>query len=293
MTIERMLQSPHQAARKVHDLFIHGPRPAPVVDGLVEEARQTASPATTWGPAMRLDQVRNAHNTNRASEMKGALEGNYNCLEGDVRLAGSIRPFPGYHDRPVITAHDVTATDGFTLQEWLRIGLASGRGLKLDIKEGSAVPEIIRQLRHSRVPAQRLILNGGVDVGGDNPLLRVAKDAVNVVLHDRTTLQDFTAMRAAFPQALIALSPSTSKLDTAQCDKLARWAKAIGGPVMFVLDAQYTTPETVQHLKAHGHIALWNDPKRWKPGDVEATTQRFRDLGVDGVIDLRNEVELK
>ncbi len=67
-------------------------------------------------------------------------------------------------------------------------------------------------------------------------------------------------------------------------------ADRVGGPVLFPLRAEFVTPEIVERLSPHGDVSIWNSPRthRLQPSEVEAETQRFRDMGVTGVIDLRD-----
>ncbi len=279
--------------RAVQDFVRHPSRPQGQLHELMTEAVDPRLESRRWTPQTRPEDVRNAHNTNTVSEMKGALEGPYNCLEADVRLEGDVRPLPGYRHRDVIAAHDDLSTNGFRLQEWLPIAIASGRGIKLDIKADSAVPEIIRQCRAFNVPQERLILNGGVPLRAKNPFMRLALFALDKTLQRETTLSSLKSMRDAFPGAMIAITPSRQPESEADYQQMQKYASTVGGRVMFPIRAEYVTPMLVSKLKPYGQIAIWNDPGTFKPVDVAATTAQFRAMGVDGIIDLRNEVELK
>ena len=67
----------------------------------------------------------------------------------------------------------------------------------------------------------------------------------------------------------------------------------MGGPVTFPLRAEFVTPEVVETLKPHGTVSIWNDPKTFLPEDKALAAKRFREMGVDGMIDLRGKGEPK
>ncbi|MOA41679.1 hypothetical protein D3C78_1636620 [compost metagenome] len=46
------------------------------------------------------------------------------------------------------------------------------------------------------------------------------------------------------------------------------------------------TPEVVAKLKPYGEVAIWNAPSKDAPEDVPAAVKKFRDMGVDGMIDI-------
>ena len=59
----------------------------------------------------------------------------------------------------------------------------------------------------------------------------------------------------------------------------------------FPLRAEFVTPQVVARLKPHGSVSIWNDPRSYVPDDEELETRRFREMGVDGMIDLRGKDE--
>src|SRR5438270_4687281 len=95
---------------------------------------------TSWWRGRPLSEGKNAHKTNTREQFDAAMkDGTFNWFEGDVRKE--------LHGDRVEMRHDTTPEpgDNLTLKEWLALGKASGRGLKLDVKDGFELPEIIRE----------------------------------------------------------------------------------------------------------------------------------------------------
>jgi hypothetical protein len=216
-----------------------------------------------WAPGRPLSEARNAHVTNTPAEMRAALEGDYNFFEGDVR----VRSLNGH--RRAVMAHDVDQKEFLTLEEWVAVGVASGRGLKLDIKEGEALDEIAVRIAASRLPQERLILNFSLD---QFPPERVR------------------ALRAAFPRAVFALNPKGGHGDQytpEQLDDLVAYTWAYGGPTIYPLRVDAVTAPIVARLEPHGDVAIWNTPQRFAPADLAEATRKLRAMGVTSMIDLR------
>jgi hypothetical protein len=270
--------------RAVHDFFAHRPTDPQAVERLVQSADV---PEQRWQPELSLSDVRNAHTTNTPAEMAHALKGDYNCLEADIRLEGNLRPFPGYRDRPVIAAHWDWNTHGFLLHEWLRVGVASGRMLKLDCKSGAAVPEALRQCKAFGVPGEKLILNGGVELHPWSSPMGIAMSIHNIFFASKTSLDTLKLMRKVYPTATIAISPSHQPKSDKDYARIERYARAVGGRLMFPLPAQQVDAEVVRRLKPFGAVAIYNDPRTYNPPDAAADRARFQAMGVDGVIDIR------
>lgn len=218
-----------------------------------------------------LNEQRNAHLTNTPEQMQEALEGDYQWLEGDVR-----------RDPPVM-GHDWQEA-GLTLDDWLEVGKESGLGLKLDIKDSESVDAVIDAVQEAGIPSDRLILNVDALAGPGGSGYNVSPEQVS-------------ELREAFPDARIAIGakttgqPDGTTYTEAQVSEMIRIAETIGGPVMFPLRAEFVTPEIVERLSAHGDVSIWNSPGTYPLEDqaaVEAAEQRFRDMGVTGVIDLRD-----
>lgn len=267
-----MRVSPVSLLQTVRRLIDRPALPPAALSDLVKLARTTRVPG---GSDNTLSRARNAHRTNTPAELAAALRGPYDFLEGDVFLEHRLRWLPG----EAVMDHDPQKADGMTLDEWLAVGAASGRGLKLDIKQAAAIPEVIRRVKAHGIPAQRLILNVQLPGGGlarlFDPLLKLTPD-------DR----DFQALRAAFPGATIALTPQAPYTPEVLAAAVKQ-ARRLGGPVMFPLRAELITPAVVAALAPAGRIAAWNDPKTYAPRDLAAERRRLQGLGVDGMIDLR------
>lgn len=241
-------------------------------------------------PGDDIADARNAHRTNTFEELKESLEGDYNWLECDVRREGPMRPL--FHvggDRRPITSHDPYQTNGMLFEDWLAITKASGRGLKMDFKDSEAIDDVLVILKKNRIPDERLILNVGISDPGEASL-----KSGSVPLRDRPVDDSrIQHIRRDFPKAIINLSPGTSsttddgKYTVWQIEQMIRYAKASGQPVMFPLRADMVTREIVQSLKAFGKVAIWNDPGSYSPKDVAAEVGKFRQWGVEGMIDIR------
>ncbi|RCK81425.1 MAG: hypothetical protein OZSIB_2294 [Candidatus Ozemobacter sibiricus] len=248
-----------------------------------------ARPDLAWPPGRDIARARNAHRTNTYGELKAALSGPYDWLECDVRLEGPLRdhlPIPG--ERRPITAHDPYQTNGLLFEDWVKIANASGRGLKLDFKANAAIAPCIALLQKEGVDPRRLIMNIGIPDPGPGQ----AGDRPGALRTQPVSDDRLTAIRRAFPQCLINLSPGvqTTTPDghytARQVDQMIRYARAAGPPVMFPLRAEMVTREIVQALKPYGKIAIWNSPSTYHPADVEAEIRKFREWGVDGMIDI-------
>ena len=207
--------------------------------------------------------MKNKHRTNTPEEMMEGLKGDYTCFEGDVRIERGVF---GKGDTQAIMAHDAWGTDGMTLKDWMSIGAASGRKLKMDFKEGAALGEALKHAKDLKIPGDQLIFNGGLGL-------------------------DFAAVRKDFPDATLAINPpgDGDKGEPYADGDIAQTiasAKEHGQPVIFPLRSDRVTPEVVAKLKPYGEVAIWNAPSKDAPSDVPAAVKKFRDMGVDGMIDM-------
>jgi hypothetical protein len=220
-------------------------------------------PERAWPLDGDIADARNKHVTNTYFEMKDGIDGDYNWFESDIRMQGG---------KPV-AAHGTWNHHGFNMADWVKIGAASQRGLKLDFKESAAITPSVALLKQANVPEQRIILNIGVTPDAPSIMVKPSK------------LKD---LRAQFPNVILNLSPSRDTYTPEMIDYCVKTANEVGGPIMFPLNAQYVTPEIVKGFKAGGKVALYNNPTQWDPGNIAAATAKFRSWGVDGMIDLRH-----
>lgn len=201
--------------------------------------------------------ARNAHATNTFHELEQALEGDFDWFEGDVRLVGDT----------AVMAHGAHDQGGLNLRDWVAIVSASGRGMKFDVKDPAALDSVLAAVGAERIPDHRLILNVGVGPDGvSDAQLRQA--------------------RRAHPEAIINLSVSEPGMHVPELARRARLVSS--GPVMFPIEIDEVTPAVVEQLRAHGRIAVWNDPDEHPVTDVARESSRLRRLGADGMIDLRS-----
>jgi hypothetical protein len=252
--------------------FWRGDSPAkkPAATKDVFENGKLHSPSTWWA-GRPLSEGKNAHRTNTREEFDAALkDGSFNWFEGDIRKA--------LHGDGIETRHDPGPELGGTmsLPEWLQKGKASGRGLKLDVKDGFELPNIIKAVKASGVPDGRLAFNLGA-----GELDKYGAD-----------------VRKAFPHALIEINVGSAgaKMDQTEVNRMLGYAKKLGQPVSFVERYDRLTPSAIQQLEKVAPISLWNDPGRGglTSKNVPQVTAQLRKEGVTGIIDLRpSENELQ
>lgn len=267
---------PHFSPAKISTLLLPPHDPPPLEHGPKDtsifspEARRMASqeppPAHVdadhpWdNTRYALDGATNAHRTNTVEEMTEALDHDTDWLEGDIREEID-------HPGQIEARHDEGREpgDNLTFDQWLDAGLASGRGLKLDIKEPELTPQILDQLEERGVPDERLMFNlKAEDIARYGP-----------------------EIRQRFPDAILAINPPAEGLTPEGLAEMARLADELGGQSTFIIREDLLTDQAVQALQGHGSISIWNDPSRQADGSIEERTGELRERGVDGVIDLR------
>jgi Uncharacterized conserved protein (DUF2181) len=221
------------------------------------QAARAQGPDTTWHRGQPLSEARNAHRTNTKEQFQEALKSGANWFEGDVRLEIDGSGIEMRHD----TQHE--SGDNLTLREWLTMGKASGRGLKLDVKEPQHMAEILKTIKEVGIPEERLMLNLGFD-------------AMNTWGAE---------IRKQFPNAILAINPPTEgKLSAADARRMVEQAKKFGDPVNFVVRYDNLTDEAIREFQKHPGAAI----SVWGSGvnDVAATTESLKRRGVNGMIDL-------
>lgn len=246
-----------------------------------------------WSDGDSIALANNAHYTNTASELSQALSGRHNFLEGDVWLEGVARRLPGLDRfREPIMAHYPDEVTGLTLKEWLEVGKASGKGLKLDVKQSAALPKVIEAVKRAEIPQERLIINADMEFGpGIEHDLKFR--AFDTLADFKTEVDEMKKVREALPKATIAVGLYTGKLPAgaayapSQIYGAISIAQQLGGPITFPLRAEFVSKEIVNVLKEHGSVSVWNDPKTYLPDDLEKAREYFREIGVNGMIDLR------
>lgn len=241
----------------------------PEIADLVALARRTRTERTAWEAGMPLSDGRNAHSTNTKEHMKDALEGDHNWLESDIRQEINA-------PHAMEARHDSGQEDGdnLLLKQWLTIGQASGRGLKLDVKEDQHMQRILDEVRASGVPDERLMFNLGFDA----------------------MAQWGERIRAQHPRAWLAINPPSGdgKLDATRAEAMVAQGRRFGGPVTFVVRFDLLTKATLATLKTGGPVSVWNALTEGPTvKNADALTRSLKDQGVDGVVDIRDTNSLK
>jgi hypothetical protein len=228
------------------------------IQSLIDAGRSNA--AGVWQLDADLADARNKHVTNRLDELRDGLAGSYDWLEVDVRLVGGTP----------IASHDAKVGPGaLRLDDWVRVGAATQRGLKFDFKEHVAIAPTLDLVAKAGIPDERLIIN------------------VPILGRDGLTLSQLRRIRTRFPRAMINLSPDVPSYTPSAIARAVALATALGGPVAFPLDAARLDAGIVRAFRAGGRVAVWNDPARWHARDVAGEVRQLRAWGVDGTIDLR------
>lgn len=283
--LKRFVAHPAASPAEMRDLFSRASHPSQ------QEHR--------WKDGDPLSAAHNAHYTNTRQELQQGLSADYNFLEGDVTLEGALRQIPLLDRfREPLMAHTPKEINGLTLGEWLDVGKASGKGIKIDIKQSAAIDKIIEEVQARDIPQERLIFNADVAFGpGMKKDLKFR--ALDLFTDFTTSRKEMMQIRKAFPRASLALGHYTGKQPKGthysedQLAEVIDFAREMGGPITFPLRAEFVTPEVVQTLKPHGTVSIWNDPKTFLPEDKKIAARRFREMGVDGMIDLRGAGEPK
>ncbi|NTX04653.1 FAM151A/B family protein [Myxococcus sp. CA040A] len=217
---------------------------------------RASAPGNTWSGDRPLSEARNAHRTNTKEEFQSALQSDANWFEGDVRKELNHDSLEMRHD----TTHE--SGDNLSLHEWLSMGKESGRGLKLDIKEGEHMGAVLDEIERVGVPQERLMLNlgfGDVKTWGDE-------------------------IRTRFPNAILAINPppgdgTVRAADARQMVDEAR--RAGGGPTTFVVHHDALSDEAIEVFKTAGTVSVWGNAE-----DPTKVAAEMRARGVDGMVDI-------
>jgi hypothetical protein len=226
-------------------------------------ATETDRKRDTWRTGMSLERLRNAHLSNTAEQLRIALAGDYNSLEGDVRLE---------HGVPVMS-HDRGGEGALLFADWARIAMATGKHLRIDLKEAAAIDQVSALLHQLGVPDGQVTINLSTGMPFSDA------DA------ERSTLE---RIRGAHPGALIGFNVPDSIMGSPIVAAIDA-ATAIGGQTQVSLAIDQATPTIIGRLRTAGiHVGIWNDPQRDPVDDPASTRRELREMGVDGLVDLRS-----
>lgn len=214
---------------------------------------------TRWWLGRPLSEGKNAHHTNTREDFAEALKSGNNWFEGDVRKEINSDKLEMRHDK----GHE--SGDNLTLKEWLQMGKASGRGLKLDVKEGQHIDRILDEVEQANIPSERLMFNLG----------------------DADMHKHGAEIRQRFPNAILAVNPPSGPLDEKAVDRMIENAERGGKPVAFVVRHDQLTDEAIARLKPHGPISVWTDQSHApSERDQARVIEDLKRRGVNGVIDI-------
>jgi len=236
--------------------------PVPTGPSLEELTRLAgAHPDQAWPLDAHISTAHNAHYSNTRAQLAIALSGEYNSLEGDIRVRDGV----------AVMAHDSGRVPELTFEQWATLGARSGKMLRVDVKDAGALASVVDTLDRLRVPHERITFNLSVEQpwSGASVSMRAAK-----------------AVRHLFPAAWISLNrplPGTLGIRA-----VIEAGQALGGKVAVAMRAPGVDPDDVRRARAGGiTVNIWNLPLLWQPANVAAETARLRALGVNGQIDLR------
>lgn len=203
----------------------------------------------------------NAHYSNRRGQLAFALAHSYNCIEGDVRLSNGV----------AVMTHDRGRASELTFAEWATTIAVSGRMLRIDLKESRALPEVIKTLRKLGIPGGRLQFNVSVIPPWESSHMNV---------------KDIQSLRREYPDAWITFNVPAPL--SAVFKVLGNAGHTVGGRIGVALQPPEASPGAIKQLHGLGlRINIWNDASKWAPQDVAAEKARLRDLGIDGMLDVR------
>lgn len=240
--------------------------PRPSIDELLRLARMR--PELAWAPGTHISTARNAHFTNRRIDLASALRSDCTSLEGDVCLVGET----------AVLAHDRSGAVELTFAEWASIVAASGRMMRVDLKDAAALDAVLANLDDLGVPDERVTIN-----------MTVARDTAKETGGHGTavSLSAARGLRSGHPKMFVGLNVVESSEPAIR--DLAGIAAAIGRPVMVALEHRSVTPELLALIQPAAIVGVWGDPPTRPVPNRDRVVDRLRSLGVDGMIDLRGD----
>ena len=235
------------------------PSPPPSLEQL-EQLAEDAPVGQRFEPGSHPSTIRNAHYTNTRSQLAFALAGPYNSVEGDVRV----------RDGRAVMQHDGHGRHDLTFEQWAVLAHRAGKHLRIDIKEPAALDQVAATLERVGVPAGSITFNVGIDMpwrGG-------------------VSVEQVRALRDRFDGAWITLN---LPLPLGPGYLLAaRAARAIGSQRLGVaVIAGLVHRGDIDLLRRSFEVVnAWNVPGPLVR-DIERTSAHLRDIGVNGMLDLR------
>jgi hypothetical protein len=170
-------------------------------------------------------------------------------------------------------AHDAHRTADLTFSEWATAIAASGRLLRIDLKEARALPSVLATMKRLGVAPERVSFNVSPYAPG-----RAANMSIDAIRQ----------LRARFPTSWITLNNPLPFWPGH--DLTVHAAHLVGGKVGMALMAPRISEKLVRRLTSAGvTVNVWNHPPLWAPVDTAKEAARLRSMGVNGYIDLRRK----
>ena len=254
-----------------------GGPPSPVVGGdavdIAPPARKPKAPPVgpnrPWNNDMPLRGSRNAHRTNTTEQIEEARHSKVHWFEGDLRS-------PNHPKQPLNMGHD-DSEQGMPLSEWLKRGKASGRGLKLEMKDVQSAAEVDRILDEVEKSNQ----DGKLD----------QRLMFNMAAGNMERFGQQIAER--FPGAILAITARQGELTPQEVRRLQDIPNGWDPrpKVTYVLNETQVARGLVHKLQQIGPVSIWNNVgtdlvSEDGQGSVDDRRRRLERMGVEGVIGL-------
>lgn len=214
-----------------------------------------------------------AHGVNSQARMEQFLKDAIDVFETDVSW-GYIKGAPG--QERAVAAHPPFRESDLAFEQLFEAAVASGKAVKIDIKDRGAESAVLDYLRKSDPPRDRFFLNADVVVGpGGFPTVFTPADA--------RAWRDVLGPDLLVSIGWTSLGPNAAYTDD-DVRRMLDAAEHIGDPLTICLDAhrvEVGRGALDAILAAGRHVSLWN----WFPADA-AMYERYRSMLTDAFIDL-------
>jgi len=205
---------------------------------------ETADLNEIWN-SFALGELTVLHRVNDLKRLNFFLESSADVAEADVI-------FDEKNGRAEM-GHSKLEMTGLSLQQWLSVvSPHSRKRIKIDVKDGRAIPELIGLLKRYNIASSRVIINADVIQGQNGFPIQVHLDQLFWV-------------RQSFPKIIISIAISTTdktpRFSESEINQLERIADLMGGPIQFAIRAKFVTAELIRrlsHLSEDRTLYFWN-----------------------------------